>query len=161
LDVVRVLRITQGASAVEAVALSCQAVLEALRGRSDAARRMIASSRKMVEDLGITQRLLEADVFGGLIDLLEGDAAAAERNLRRALAVARRASGRGREADAEEQRAIALWEAKGATLLADGARRRGTAAPENDRPPLPKGDHREVARPAGPPPGPRLAKGLS
>jgi len=84
LDVVRVLRITQGAPAVEAVALSCQAVLEALRGRTDAAHRMLASSRKMVEDLGITHRLLEVDAFGGLIDLLEGDAAAAERNLRRA-----------------------------------------------------------------------------
>ena len=86
LDVVRVLRITQGAPAVEAVALSCQGVLEALRGRTDAARRMIASARKMVEELGITQRLLEADVFGGLVLLLEGDAPAAERNLRPAYA---------------------------------------------------------------------------
>jgi len=84
LDVVRVLRITQGAPAVEAVALSCQAVLEALRGRADAARRMIAAARKMVEDLGITQRLLETDASGGLIDLLEGDAPAAERALRAA-----------------------------------------------------------------------------
>jgi class 3 adenylate cyclase/tetratricopeptide (TPR) repeat protein len=82
LDVVRVLRITQGAPAVEAVAVSCQGVLEALRGRTDAARRMIASSRKMVEELGITHRLLEADVFAGQIDLLEGDPAAAERSLR-------------------------------------------------------------------------------
>src|SRR5205814_3481911 len=82
LDVVRVLRITQGAPAVEAVALSCQAVLEALRGRADAARRMIASARKMVADLGSTQRLLEADAFAGLVDLLEGDAASAERSLR-------------------------------------------------------------------------------
>ena len=82
LDVVRVLRITQGAPAVEAVALSCQGVLEALRGRTDAARRMIASSRKMVEELGITHRLLEADVFAGRIELLEGDAVAAERCLR-------------------------------------------------------------------------------
>jgi class 3 adenylate cyclase len=82
LDVVRVLRITQGAPAVEAVALSCQGVLEALRGRTDAARRMIASARKMVEELGITQRLLEADVFAARIDLLDGDAAAAERRLR-------------------------------------------------------------------------------
>jgi tetratricopeptide (TPR) repeat protein len=250
LDVVRVLRITQGAPAVEAVALSCQAVLEALRGRTEAARRMIASARKMVEDLGITQRLLEADVFGGLIDLLEGDAAAAEHSLRRAydgfrdlglgidaaraaallarpllaedrgaeaealshesealagddlkaaiawrvvraealarrgehtpaiglanaaveiaaatdalldhadarlaLAAALRAAGRGREADAEEQRAVALWEAKGATVLAGGARRRGTSEPQNDPRPLPEGDHREV----GPPPAPRLA----
>src|SRR5262245_12946204 len=84
LDVVRVLRITQGAPAVEAVALRCQGVLEALRGRTEAARRMLASSRRMVEELGITQRLLEADVFAGLVDLLEGDAATAERGLRAA-----------------------------------------------------------------------------
>jgi class 3 adenylate cyclase/tetratricopeptide (TPR) repeat protein len=84
LDVVRVLRITQGAPAVEAVALRCQGVLEALRGRTEAARRMIASSRRMVEELGITHRLPEADVFAGLIELLEGDAAAAERSLRAA-----------------------------------------------------------------------------
>jgi class 3 adenylate cyclase len=82
LDVVRVLRITQGAPAVEAVALSCQGVLEALRGRTDAARRMLTSSRTMVEELGITQRLFEVDVFIGRVDLLEGNAAAAERALR-------------------------------------------------------------------------------
>src|SRR5215468_1511880 len=84
LDVVRVLRITQGAPAVEAVALRCQAVLEALRGRTDAARRMLASSRRLVEELGITQRLLEADVAAGQIELYEGDATAAERGLRAA-----------------------------------------------------------------------------
>jgi class 3 adenylate cyclase/tetratricopeptide (TPR) repeat protein len=84
LDVVRVLRLTQGAPAVEAVALRCQAILEALRGRTDAARRMVASSRHMVEELGITHRILAADVFAGLIELLDGDAAAAERCLRSA-----------------------------------------------------------------------------
>ena len=82
LDVVRVLRITQGAPWVEAVALRCQAVLEALRGRADAARRMITASRQMVEELGIAQGLLEADVAAGLIELLEDNAAAAERTLR-------------------------------------------------------------------------------
>jgi class 3 adenylate cyclase len=82
LDVVRVLRITQGAPAVEAVALRCQAVLEALRGRGDAARRMIASSRSTVEELGIAQQLLETDVFAGLIELLEGHPTSAERPLR-------------------------------------------------------------------------------
>jgi ketosteroid isomerase-like protein/tetratricopeptide (TPR) repeat protein len=225
LDVVRVLRITQGAPAVEAVALSCQGVLEALRGRTDAAHRMIASARKMVEELGITQRLLEADVFGAQVELLEGDAPAAERSLlaayhglrelglgidaaraaallarallaqdrvaeaealshesevlagddlkaaiawrgvraealarrgehaaavefanravelasatdalldhadaRLALAAALRAAGRGREADAEERRAHELWEAKGATLLAERARGDGARA---------------------------------
>src|SRR5438876_11699542 len=45
---------------------------------------MIASSRHMVEELGITHRLLEADMFAGLIDLLEGDAVAAETSLRAA-----------------------------------------------------------------------------
>jgi hypothetical protein len=220
LDVVRVLRITQGAPAVEAVALSCQSVLEALRGRSGAARRMIASSRAMVEELGIAHRLFDADVFAGRIDLIEGDSAAAEVHLRGAyhglrelglgidaaragallarsllaqgrvaegerlseqsealagddlqaaiawrgvraealahrgegqaavelarsavdiaaatdalldhadarlaLAVALRAAGRDAEADAEERRAIELWEAKGATVLAERAQR--------------------------------------
>jgi class 3 adenylate cyclase/ketosteroid isomerase-like protein len=84
LDVVRVLRITQGAPAVEAVALRCQAVLEALRGRAEAARRMIASSRRMVEELGITQGLLETEWFAGVIALFEGNAAEAERSLRAA-----------------------------------------------------------------------------
>jgi class 3 adenylate cyclase/ketosteroid isomerase-like protein len=234
LDVVRVLRITQGAPAVEAVALRCQAVLETLRGRADAARRMIASSRRMVEELGITQQVLEADLFAGLIELLEGDAAAAERCLRaaydglrgqglgidaaqaaallgrallaqdrvaeaeaisaesellagdsfkaaiawrgvraevlaargehasavefaraaveiaaatddlldhadarQALSVALRAAGRGAEAGAEEKRAIDLWEAKGATLLVERARRGGAGSTQSPRSPDP------------------------
>jgi class 3 adenylate cyclase len=223
LDVVRVLRITQGAPAVEAIALRCQGVLEALRGRSDAARRMIATSRRMVEELGITQRLLETEMFAGQIELIEGDPAAAEARLRpayqglrehglgidaaqaaamlgramlaqdhaeeaealshesealagddlraavawrgvRAEALARRgehaaaielaraaveiaaatdallyhadartalgaalrAAGRGAEAAAEDARAIELWDAKGATLLVERARREQT-----------------------------------
>jgi len=222
LDVVRVLRITQGAPAVESVALSCQGVLEALRGRSEAARRMLAASRKMVEDLGIAPRLFEADAFSGRIAAMEGDPATAEQLLRgayeglrdlglgidaaragalfgrtllaqdrvaeaealshqsealagddlqaaiawrgvRAEALARRgehaaavemaqaavaiasatdalldhadarvalaavlrAAGRAAEADAEQRRAIELWDAKGATLLAERARRDG------------------------------------
>jgi tetratricopeptide (TPR) repeat protein len=230
LDVVRVLRITQGAPAVEAVALRCQAVLETLRGRAEAARRMIASSRRMVEELGITQRVLEADLFAGLIELLEGDAPAGERWLRtaydglraqglgidaaqaaallgrallaqgrvaeaeaisreseslagdsfkaaiawrgvraealaargehaaaiefaraaveiaaatddlldhadarQALAIALRAAGRAAEADAEARRAAELWEAKGATLLAERARRQELRAPGPER----------------------------
>ena len=48
---------------------------------ADAARRMIASSRKMVEELGIAHRLFEANVFAGRIDLLEGDAEAAQESL--------------------------------------------------------------------------------
>ncbi len=149
LDVVRVLRITQGAPAVEAVALRCQAVLEALRGRTDAARRMIASSRRLVEELGITQRLLEADVFAGLIELLEGDAVAAERCLRAAydglrdhglgidaaqaaalLGRALLAQGRAAEAEAlsHESEALAGDDFKAAISLARRARRGAGAA---------------------------------
>jgi tetratricopeptide (TPR) repeat protein len=112
LDVVRVLRITQGAPAVEAVALRCQAVLETLRGRTDAARRMIAASRAMVEELGLAQQLLESDVFAGLIELLEGDAETAEVPLRRAYEGLRE---RGLGIDAA--RAAALL---GRALLAQG-----------------------------------------
>ena len=221
LDVVRVLRITQGAPAVEAVALSCQGVLEALRGRTDAARRMLAAARKMVEELGIAHRLHETDAFAGRIAAMEGDTAAAEPLLRGAydglrelglgidaaragallgrvllaqdraaeaealshesealagddlqaaiawrgvraealarrgehaaaielaqaavgiaattdalldhadarlaLAAALRAAGRGGDADAEQRCAVELWEAKGATLLAERTRAR-------------------------------------
>ncbi|HSQ00277.1 MAG TPA: AAA family ATPase, partial [Candidatus Dormibacteraeota bacterium] len=243
LDVVRVLRITQGAPAVEAVALRCQAVLEALRGRADAARRMIGSARRLVEELGITHRLLEVDVFAGLIELLEGDAAAAERCLRPAydglraqglgidaaraaaflgsallaqgrvdeaealsrasealagddlqaaiawrgvraealarrgehgeaveiaraavdiaaatdalldhadarlaLSIALRAAGRDREAAAEEARAIELWDAKGASVLAERARQASGATSSAAPPPA-----ATVARPIPPP----------
>jgi class 3 adenylate cyclase/tetratricopeptide (TPR) repeat protein len=249
LDVVRVLRITRGAPAVEAVALRCQAVLEALRGRADASRRMIASSRHMMEELGITHRLLEAEVSAGLIELLEEDAPAAERYLRvaydglrahglaidaaqaaallgrallalgrdaeaealsheseglagddlkaaiawrgvraealarrgehataialaraaveiaaatdalldhadarHALAVTLRAAGRGDDADVEDERATELWEAKGATLLAERARRRGGRRDEvldTDR------SAEQLARPDAPATGPQ------
>src|SRR5207249_10829375 len=242
LDVVRVLRITQGAPAVEAVALCCQAVLVALLGRTEAARRMIAAARRMVAELGITQQLLEADFFAGLIDLLEGDAVSAERSLRTAydglrdhglgidaaraaaflgrallvqgraaeaealsqesealagddlqatitwrgvraealarrgehaagvdfartavdiaaatdgllhhadarlaLAAALRAAGRREEAAAEEARAIELWEAKGATLLAERARRDGGRVEQAERA---RDDRAGLARPA-------------
>jgi class 3 adenylate cyclase len=84
LDVVRVLRITSGSPAVEAVALRCQAVLEALRGRANAARKMLASSRRTVEELGLTQRILEADLYAGIVELYDGDTAAAETPLRAA-----------------------------------------------------------------------------
>ena len=45
LDVVRLLRITTGSPVVEATSTRCQAVLDALRGRAAAARRMIDSAR--------------------------------------------------------------------------------------------------------------------
>jgi class 3 adenylate cyclase/ketosteroid isomerase-like protein len=84
LDVVRVLRITEGSPAVEAVALRCQAVLEALRGRSDAARKMLAAAKRTVEELGLTHRVLEVEMFTGFVELLCVDPVAAEAPLQRA-----------------------------------------------------------------------------
>lgn len=84
LDVVRVLRITAGAPAVEATALRCQAVLEAMRGRFDAAHRMLASASARLEELGLRHALVECDMFAGLIDLLSGDTTSAEVALRSA-----------------------------------------------------------------------------
>lgn len=84
LDVVRVLRITSWAPHVEAHALRHQAVLEALRERADAARKMLASARKTFTDLGHRLGLLETAMYAGLVELLDGNPAAAEEPLRRA-----------------------------------------------------------------------------
>ena len=89
LDVVRVLRITDGAPAVEAVALRCQAALEALRGRVDAAQRMIGAARRTLEQLGLAHRLLETEVVAGLIELVAGRPTEAEAHLRPAFAALR------------------------------------------------------------------------
>ncbi len=84
LDVVRVLRITTGSAAVEATALRCQAVLEALRGRADAARKMLDASRSTLEELGLRHELAENDVFAGRVEQLSDNAPAAEAKLRSA-----------------------------------------------------------------------------
>jgi class 3 adenylate cyclase/tetratricopeptide (TPR) repeat protein len=84
LDVVRILRMTPGNRHVEAAALRCQAVLEAMRGRADAARRIVADCRATLEELGLTYELLELAAYAGIVELLAGDPAAAERELRQA-----------------------------------------------------------------------------
>jgi DNA-binding SARP family transcriptional activator/tetratricopeptide (TPR) repeat protein len=84
LDVVRVLRITTGSAAVEAAALRCQAVLEAVRGRFAAARRMLGSAQRMLEALGHTHGLLETALFAAIVELAAGQSVEAERLLRRA-----------------------------------------------------------------------------
>ena len=48
LDIIRLLRITTDSPAVEATSIRCQAVLEAFRGRADAARRMLRRARRML-----------------------------------------------------------------------------------------------------------------
>lgn len=82
LDVVRLVRITSGSPAVEATSWRCQGVLEALRGRFDTARRLVADSRRACEELGLHQDLMVTELYAGIIALLADDPAGAEPHLR-------------------------------------------------------------------------------
>jgi len=82
LDVVRILRMTPGNRHVEAIALRCQAVLEAMRGRPDAAREILAAGRTTLEELGLTLELDELAMHAGIVELLAGQPAEATELLR-------------------------------------------------------------------------------
>lgn len=103
LDVVRLLRITTDSPAVEATSTRCQAVLEAFRGRTAAARRMIDSARRTVTELGLRHALLEVEQFAGIVELIGNDPAAAETHLRKAYNGFRRM---GLDADTAETAAL-------------------------------------------------------
>jgi DNA-binding SARP family transcriptional activator len=103
LDVVRLLRITTDSPAVEATSTRCQAVLEAFRGRAEAARRMIDSARRTVAELGLRHARLEVEQFAGIVELVADDPAAAESHLRQAYNGFRRM---GLDADTAETAAL-------------------------------------------------------
>ncbi len=84
LDVVRILRMTPGNRHVEAAALRCQAVLEAMRGRPDAARGILDTCRMTFEELGLTFELHETDAHAAIVELLAGEPVAAGERLRAA-----------------------------------------------------------------------------
>lgn len=84
LDVLRLLRITASSPSVEAVALRCQAVLEALRGRSETALSLIERAQGSIEELGLRRELADIAMARGQIHLLAGDALSAESPLRTA-----------------------------------------------------------------------------
>ncbi len=84
LDVVRILRMTPGNRHVEAVALRCQAVLEAMRGRAGAAREILAAGRATLQELGLSLELNETAMHAGIVELLNGVPAAAVEHLRAA-----------------------------------------------------------------------------
>jgi class 3 adenylate cyclase/ketosteroid isomerase-like protein len=110
LDVVRVLRITTWAPHVEAHALRHQAVLEAMRDRADAARRMLATARTTFTDLGHRLGLLETSMYEGLVELLDGRPGDAEAPLRSAVAGFEAMGARGSAARASALLARALLE---------------------------------------------------
>jgi tetratricopeptide (TPR) repeat protein len=73
---------SQGNRHVEALALRCQAVLEAMRGRADAARQILDRCRATLQELGLGMELLETEQYAGIVELSGGDWVAAERPLR-------------------------------------------------------------------------------
>ena len=73
LDVVRLLRITTASPAVEAASNRCQAVLEALRGRFDVSRSMLASARASLEELGLHHGLAQTELYAGMVELIAGN----------------------------------------------------------------------------------------
>ncbi len=75
---------TPGNRHVEAIALRCQAVLEAMRGRFEAAREILASGRATLEELGLTLELQESAMHTGIVELLDDRPEAAAEQLRRA-----------------------------------------------------------------------------
>ncbi|MDT5080135.1 MAG: hypothetical protein QOJ80_4772 [Mycobacterium sp.] len=103
LDVVRLLRITTDSPAVEATSTRCQAVLEAFRGRSSAARRMIESAQRTVAELGLRHARLEVEQFAGIVELVADDPTASEPHLRKAYNGFRRM---GLDADTAETAAL-------------------------------------------------------
>ena len=62
--------------------MRCQAVLEALRGRFDVSRSMLASARASLEELGLRHGLLETEYLAGVVEFVAGDPAAAIEPLR-------------------------------------------------------------------------------
>ncbi len=82
LDVVRVVRITQGAPSVEATAVRCHAVLEALRGEADSGRRMLAVAREKMEARGLAHAVHQANFFAGIVESLDGNDAIAATHFR-------------------------------------------------------------------------------
>lgn len=84
LDVLRLLRLSATSPRVEAVVARCRAVLEALRGRFDPARKLLADSRAWVEELGDRRGLLETELYSGIVELLANEPETAESHLRAA-----------------------------------------------------------------------------
>jgi class 3 adenylate cyclase/ketosteroid isomerase-like protein/tetratricopeptide (TPR) repeat protein len=82
LDVLRILRMTPGNRHVEPIALRCQAVLEAMRGRFGPARDILAAGRATLEELGLAVERQKLATYAGVVELLAGDAIAAEAFLR-------------------------------------------------------------------------------
>lgn len=82
LEVQRMLRLAEGSRYLEARALRCQAVLEAMRGRDQAARQMISVATASLQDLGLGyHERLETANDAATVELIGGRPETAERVL--------------------------------------------------------------------------------
>jgi class 3 adenylate cyclase/tetratricopeptide (TPR) repeat protein len=73
---------TEGDPYAQAWADYMLAVLEAMRGAPDEARRLCAQAKGTFQELGLTVTLAVADMYAGMVELIAGDAVAAEQELR-------------------------------------------------------------------------------
>jgi class 3 adenylate cyclase/tetratricopeptide (TPR) repeat protein len=69
-DTLRVLRLRPGNRGVEAEALRCMGLLEAMRGRIDPARSLLASAHRVFSELGSPVGLGEVESSLGLVELM-------------------------------------------------------------------------------------------
>ena len=72
----------RGSRTVEVLLLACLATLEAMQGRSDVARRVIDQAGPIIDELGYQSQLGAFTFHSGMVEVLAGDPAAAERTLR-------------------------------------------------------------------------------
>jgi tetratricopeptide (TPR) repeat protein len=77
-----ILQRSHGTAVVEGNVSLVLAVLEAMRGRSEAARTHYAQATSTLEDRGLTTLLASLRMYAGMVELLAGDFEAAERELR-------------------------------------------------------------------------------
>jgi class 3 adenylate cyclase/tetratricopeptide (TPR) repeat protein len=72
----------RGDAALSANGDSMLAVLEAMRGAADEARRLYGRSKRTLEEAGLKTMLASLQMYAGMAELVSGDALAAERELR-------------------------------------------------------------------------------
>jgi class 3 adenylate cyclase/tetratricopeptide (TPR) repeat protein len=105
-----ILEETHGARMVESSALVCLAGLEAMSGRFEEARDLLARGRGVAEELGLRVWIGGYSLLANDIEMLVGDAAAAEKELRRGYAVLEEIGERGVLARVAAALARALFE---------------------------------------------------
>jgi class 3 adenylate cyclase/tetratricopeptide (TPR) repeat protein len=105
-----ILEQAEGARMVEASALVCLAGLEAMSGRFDEARELLARGRGIAEELGLRVWIGGYSLLASDIEILVGDPAAAETELRRGYDVLEEIGERGVLARVAAALARALFE---------------------------------------------------